>query len=476
MKKCISIRLYGLNMHRNYLSFLLIGLILFSSPPTFANASIEQGNIVMSRLGSCDEGDEKSYDASTFSVQKVCAIDFIDKNAGELSFQNNRGRLELKSFDVVTLSGSPLKSLISDPVTIYTNVYSSQELPKAQYSLAENENMGDLHYTDEYLSEFTQATLPKGYYAVRDSTGLFWAAYLNYQEDGDYVTWDAVDHPEHPWQICSANSYFSRETGCDGAQVSTTTNSIFDGAGSLIKPTVACYGCDKDEAKMHPHQGHLSTVVFQWLHDQASCDVLEIYADPATAVTISAKAWNDTDVKQATQVSLSAQSPFYLEAINTWTTFSVTSNNPINTPVRISAFCAQSKSTSVANQATFPSAVRVDNNAHWMGTGSLISRYNQDDYGINKDVAIGSHTDNALTSFQWLASQSCTAIKVGDHGNIETFRNALVSIKEWNAAFFEPYCNALPCRIDNASPDTYYVIKVESGAGEFPNGLQAYCQ
>lgn len=477
MRKYFSIRLCSLKNIHHSLFFLLMGLGLLFSSSVFADASIEQGSIVMQRFGYCDAG-EKSYETSFSppSISKPCRIDFTDKNAGSLSFQNNRGGLKLDSFSVVGSNHPPLKSLYSEAVTIYTSGFNSETLPSAQYSLSENGNMNSLIYTDEYLSGFNQATLPEGYYAIKDSTGLFWAAYLNYQEEGDYATWDAVDHPQHPWQICSAKSSFSRDKGCDGAHTSITENSVFDGAGSLVNPTVDCYGCNKDEAKMHPHQGNSSTVVFQWLYDQVDCNVLEIYAQPAMDVTLRAKSWNDIDMQQAFQVSLTNHTPFYLDAVNTWTTFSVTSDNPINTSVSISAFCAQSKSTSVASQAVSPSVVKVDSNANWMGTGSLISHYNRDDYGINKDLSIGSNTNNALTSFQWLASENCTAIKVGDGSNINTPRNALVSIKTWDAEFFSPHCNSLPCALENASPTSYYILKIESGAGEVPNGIQARCQ
>ena len=250
-------------------------------------------------------------------------------------------------------------------------------------------------------------------------------------------------------------------------------NSIFDGAGSLISPAEDCYGCNKDSAMMQPHQGSSSTVVFQW-RKTSSCNTLAINSSSPLPITLSAKTWNSSSIKETYEATISKNNSFSLNTLGKWTTFSVTSISPISHPIKINARCSN-RTTSVSFSKLTPNAVKVDNGAIWMGTGSIISTVEQGDvngYGVSKDISIGSKTAKALTSFQWFASPSCSSIKVFAKVKV----NATVSKKIWNEASFSKSCNTLPCKIDGNS-GSYYILKIESNASIYPQDrVDAICQ
>ena len=262
---------------------------------------------------------------------------------------------------------------------------------------------------------------------------------------------------------CSEESFYTWTIFrvVDAAPIAT--NNIFDGAGSIISPAEDCYGCDKDTAVMQPHQGDVSTVVFQWRQSN-SCSALAINSDSSLPVIISAKTWKSPSIEKKYKATISENNFFSLGSLGKWTTFSLTSTLPITKPIRIDAKCADA--TNVSSQQVKTSDVVVDSGAKWMGTGSIISQAQQGDvngYGVLKDVSIGSQNTTALTSFQWYASPSCSKLTIGEGTNI----NATISKKLWDEASFSQVCTTLPCNINGVS-GKYYVVKIESNAGTFP--------
>jgi hypothetical protein len=184
-------------------------------------------------------------------------------------------------------------------------------------------------------------------------------------------------------------------------------------------------------------------------------------------MTLSAKTWSSPTIKETYQATISENNLFSLNSLGEWTTFSITSKSPITDPIRIDAICADGF-TGISSQPLNPTAVKVDGGATWMGTGSILSSKAQqgdaNGYGVSQDVSIGSGASNALTSFQWYASQSCSTLRIGDGINA----NVTVSGKVWNEASFKQDCTPLPCDITVDSAN-YYVLKLESNAGAFPS-------
>lgn len=276
----------------------------------------------------------------------------------------------------------------------------------------------------------------------------------------------------------------------------TTEASIFDGAGSIIDANTDCYGCDKDTAVMHPHNNANSTVVFQWLHNPSRCDNLIVTAvdesnerlEPPLAVEIKSKGWNSQTIQSAykTQISNTTSQPLRLTKQDSWTTIAVTSSQPVDKKIWVTARCEEpgDRLPGPTRTTIEKTPVALSRGANWMGTGSLISTASRSAdggaYGVVQDLAIGSDNSKAVTSLQWLSSEQCKSLKLEDGNAPEASRNIKVSMKLWNdAVFTQQACNSLPCDISAYADNTtynYYVLKVESNAGILPSGIRAVCQ
>jgi len=249
---------------------------------------------------------------------------------------------------------------------------------------------------------------------------------------------------------------------------SSTTSGIFDGAGSLVSPKDDCWGCDKDEARMQPHNGVGSTVVFQWWYDKDICSQIDLIANEDIDVVVRAKGWNKHLTEKEFKVTL-GQNPITLKRPNVnndWTTLAITSIKPVTDTTPIYALCKTSSDEyKKGNRETSgnPSLVDVTSNHYWTGTGSIISQATprpKYPYGVSKDDAVTFKTKKSLTSFQW-DTTNCNDIEVSNDGT-NKYTDAIVDIKPWyESSWNKEICKSLPCKIHRGG-EAYYIIKVKT--------------
>lgn len=296
-----------------------------------------------------------------------------------------------------------------------------------------------------------------------------------------HLSW-LKDESSYPREISSWNQG-SRTTTTDVTydlknlkkHASSSTTSVFDGAGSLIDPFTNCFGCNKDIAQMHPH-GNSSTVVFQWLFNDDSCQFLDLTSTSILPVSIRLKKWNDHLTKTAFETTLSSN-PISINSEGLWTTFAVTSQEPLSEAIKIKAACRtsdESYSTGVKKNID-KDLVDVGLDYYWTGTGSLISRAeSRVGFGVSKDYAVTFSKNKSLTSFQWFSSSSCNSVIVRDASDPFGIKSASVQVKEWDNRAFVNQCTSLPCSINNKSPG-WYVIKIKSQIGSTSGTLETIC-
>ena len=281
-----------------------------------------------------------------------------------------------------------------------------------------------------------------------------------------------------------AAKFASDATTSGGTTQSSKVAGIFDGAGSIINPKGEGYGNNYDIAKMYPHPGTGSTVVFQWLYDAGTCSQLDISSQYDIGdVVIKSKKWSEHLTEKAFKVKLNEDTPITMKRPNsnpTWTTFSVTTTGTVPYPNLIKAECKTSSDG-------FKKGTRSDINKdlvdvtydyYWTGTGSIISNVNRtfnQPYGMTKDLAATFRTKSSLTSFQWLRQGTCKKLKISASNGSSSSVNG-VHIKEWNAKDWgDSKCNSLPCTL-NPSTNNFFVIKVKSSPDAISSGqIKAEC-
>lgn len=306
-----------------------------------------------------------------------------------------------------------------------------------------------------------------------------WATHLHFEIKKDFLPQQSIQYweytPQHPdnyGYLDPLDFIGKRRATLDGNNEET---SAFDGAGSLVNAKQECWGCNKDEVKMHAHTDKQSTVVFQWLHDPYQCEFINLYATESIEVMIRAKDWSSNETQLAFKTILS-KNPISLSKVADWTTLSITSLEPLSTETLITADCRKPSEpfSQGSKEIVEADSVGISNNTFWAGTGSIISQANRSGYGADRDKAITLKNTNSLTSFQWYASDTCKTLKIsGDASAPRLLAN--VSIKEWNQKKFTQTCSSLPCTI--SQPEGFLIITVSSEASEFKGvTIEASCQ
>jgi hypothetical protein len=263
-------------------------------------------------------------------------------------------------------------------------------------------------------------------------------------------------------------------------------DSIYDGTGSLINANQPCWGCDRDEAIMHPHKNKNSTVTFQVLRDELKCTHINIHSniDLGQDVKINLKGWSDTSVKKSYKARLPKKSfgskdGVSLEMENLWTTLAISTTKPINQKAEIYAYCRNS--TDSLNESGLelmsPEMTQLDNGHSHLGNGSLITiseDNGQGGYGLKKDMAVASKTYDAETSFQILTNKdTCSEVTInGTSPKIEE-----ILIKGWSENKWRPTsCDKLPCTIAlNDDIGKYIVTNIKTKANSSNKYLYANC-
>ena len=266
---------------------------------------------------------------------------------------------------------------------------------------------------------------------------------------------------------------------------------VYDGTGSLINSTQQCWGCDRDEAKMHPHKTMNSIVTFQVLKNTLSCDHIDIHSniDLEQDVHINLKAWSDTSVQQSYKIHLpfgkwNQKSGVSLDMkAYSWTTLAISTTKPLNKSASIYAYCRNSTDPlNISGLEVIPTVMTKLSSDHvHLGNGSLIHTSNdngQDGFGVKKDTAMSSTTNNAETSFQILGDKdSCSEIRLsGSTSEVEE-----VLVKGWSEAKWKPAnCNKLPCTIkayfNDQNKAEYTLINIKTKANHENKYLHASCR
>lgn len=302
---------------------------------------------------------------------------------------------------------------------------------------------------------------------------------LQYRELGANKIWyAAVGKPSTP---CDNNAplYYSGPVYLS----ETASTAEFQGAGSLIKPDSSCYGCDKDDAEMHPATTPTvaSTVVFQTRNSSKCEKYVAISANKAIGdVVISVKKW---DASPSDNHSYLARLPVTVPVIGDFSTIAVSSMNPVLKSTAISAVCtASEKNTGVKNEVqSTPVETTFANGYTWAGNGSVISGNTGSctAFGCTKDEAIALDKA-ALTAFQWQVSDRCKTLNIrssdpGDDG--KGHFSGRLKYKVWSSPTwtYDSYFSSAQ-NITNLSK-TYYVFAIETMGGAIPSGksIKASC-
>ena len=279
----------------------------------------------------------------------------------------------------------------------------------------------------------------------------------------------------------SGNKYV---TSKNTIAIPNITHSIFDGAGSLVNPNKVCFGCNQDTAKMHPHNGENSTVVFQWYYDENSCSKLDIVSENSIGdVLIRAKAWDGHITKTAIKVKLDKDVPISFNRADTnsnWTTFAITTTKPLTTSNKIDIVCKTPNDTfkNGVRSTVTKDLIGISRGYFWTGTGSIISQTEQlrrSGYGISKDLAVTFNSHKSLTSFQWDTTSCHKIVITSDRSEDNYVNNVIVDKKYWNFEAWEEVCTELPCKLYESATQ-YFILKVKSDSGVIDNEqLQVKC-
>ena len=252
--------------------------------------------------------------------------------------------------------------------------------------------------------------------------------------------------------------------------------SYFDGAGSIIQTSINCWGCDKDEARMHPHTLP-STILFQWTAEE-NCPYLKISSpnDQSLEVNVHSKQWNDDLPRVAYQTTL----PLTVDKIDYWNITAITSQRPLSSEKVIIAECTDSAMPSDRTYIEPIKPVLFNDDFDWGGNGSIISKSASGiGTGVIRDWAHrkGNPDYQQYTIFQWQSSERCQSLKLDDTRDSITVTE--VDMKHWRSAKWteKNLCDGLlPCTV-TASIDSYQIIRIRTKAGEGGSDtIQASCQ
>lgn len=267
----------------------------------------------------------------------------------------------------------------------------------------------------------------------------------------------------------------------------------FQGAGSLIKPEMSCFGCDKDDATMHPSdtQTNSSTVVFQTKNTGICQKYVNISSDNPKIgqVLVSVRKWNDP---QLIHTYLAAKLPVSVPVVGNYSVIAVTTLDHLNPNDSSKIFAPKAPgsttiraecSSSDANRAgrvEIPESLDVlfSNGYTWAGNGSVISGKTGScaEDGCTQDFAIASlASDNqppvpALTAFQWLVSDDCKTLHIqavdrdgraiNGNGNF----SGSLKYKVWYSKTWTDRGSFSSAQDIILSKQDYYVVAIETGA------------
>ena len=289
-----------------------------------------------------------------------------------------------------------------------------------------------------------------------------------------HIEW-IKDDSNNPIEIAASNQG-DKNTATDTTYDSKDLNikGVIDGAGSLVRPNEDCFGCNKDELRLHKNTKSGSTGIFQWLYDAGTCNQIDIHSNKNIGeVVIKVKSWNDHNVQKAYKTKLNANDLFSIKALGIWNLISITTTGELSEETSIYANCKSypNEFYNANRKEIAKDNINITNEYFLAGTGSVITKglnYKNNHYGQYKDWAITHENDalNSMTTFQWYTNSSCKEITLSKEGTNSKVSINSVSIKGWHEKEWEKTtCNSLPCNIEAPSLDFYYLLKVKIPAG-----------
>jgi len=324
---------------------------------------------------------------------------------------------------------------------------------------------------DEYVSQGQ----PIG---LSGQTGYSCGAHLHFQRQENCGIWWCNSLPisfddVSGGTVYPGNSYLSEN-------YLPPSSSEFNGAGSLIKPTLDCWGCNRDEAVMQPSSVS-STVVFQWMQEGDMCKYLNIEADSGLNVLISRKAWTSTN----TDKTYLAKLPVTIPNSGIYTITSVTSLLPVQNTTSIYAYCSTTDKNVHNRTETSSIDIIFSNGYTWGGNGSVISKDTGTcmEFGCTKDWAIALNK-RALTAFQWQTSPRCQSLRFrrnDDTGASSDPTKGFVGnlkYKKWDSPDWVDEGVVIFPKTISTSNSNYYVFMIGTMGGEIPSGkyIEATCK
>ena len=311
-----------------------------------------------------------------------------------------------------------------------------------------------------------------------------WGIHLHFEMKTEAVTgspkngnyWGYVLNEPIDYGYLNPNYYISE------VYAQSNYSGIFDGAGSLVSPDDNCWGCNKDEVKLHQHLGTGSVGVFQWLYDASTCSHIDIYSNENLEnVVIKTKEWASGETEESFTVTLDAYDKVSIKPNGIWTTLAITTEETLKTSkASLYAYCKTDSDTfyDANRKDTTKDLVDVTSNYYWTGTGSLITQSSQSEsyYGKNKDWAktYESQAKNSFTSFQWYTNYGCTKVTVSKEGSSYFSPTEGIFIKNWdqdNSTWSDSGCSTLPCTVEAPSLYNYYIIKVKTASPNSSSSL-----
>lgn len=265
------------------------------------------------------------------------------------------------------------------------------------------------------------------------------------------------------------------------------TESIYDGTGSLVSPMESCWGCDKDEAKMHPHKDKTSTVTFQSLRNELKCKHIDISTDNALnqEVMINIKDWGGANAPITYRATINKTNGVSIDnTLYNWSTIAITTTQPIDQEIAVYAYCRDIDAVpnDVNIQKVVSAHTKLTNDYYHLGNASLITKATnngEDGFGIGQDVSVASKKMNSINTFQVYNFKDCKEVEIrngtGTNNDIKD-----IFIKGWSEPNWSlTDCTTLPCSINtlssaNGNPN-YTLVKIETQKSSTNGRIYATC-
>lgn len=263
------------------------------------------------------------------------------------------------------------------------------------------------------------------------------------------------------------------------------------GVGSLIQPEQSCWGCNKDEARMHPSNNY-TAVVFQSANYTGKCPYVRIEG-PSSDLTLGGRTFHVYNKPWAgdpttNTLAYTVTLPVTIPSRGAYTTTMLEyQSSGLGKTLQVLAYCVGSDSHASRRGAqTSQWGVGSDwgggnfGDMIWAGNGSIISTASgcEGGYGCNKDWA-NQYGFYGVSFFQWRPSSSCRRLTFS--GTEGSTPKTLLTSKSWSSSSWHTYSNltlprSITVKSDGSEDGNYYIYRIEL-LGSMKEGeyIQAAC-